>query len=251
MSGTRFVAASVAQERELIASGVHPDAVAVVYSGIEVERFAPRSSRAARHKLGLPPDRPLVLVPARLHPMKGHIDLLAAMPTLLAHVPDALAMCAGDGPLRRILPAVAAAAGLSDHVRFIGQRSDMPDLMAAADVVALPSHVEGLPSVVLEAFAADRPVVATSVGGVPEVVEDGRTGWLVPPHAPRALAGAIADALTDPDARRARAACGRQTVAERFRAEDAARRMQEAYDRWLHLAGASRSTQGGIAPAVS
>jgi L-malate glycosyltransferase len=174
-----------------------------------------------------------VLVPARLHPMKGHVDLLAALVTLRRHVPDVLVVCAGDGPLRAVLPALAQAAGLADNVRFLGQRSDMPALLGACDVVALPSHIEGLPSVIMEAFAAERAVVATDVGGVPEIVEDDATGWLVPPRVPHDLADALADALVHPTVRAARAARARQVVLDRFQAPDGARHLQAVYDRWM------------------
>lgn len=233
----RFVAASYAQARELMAAGVEPQRIAVVYLGIEVDRFAPAPPGPARAALGLPTDRPIALVPARLHPMKGHVDLLAAVSILRRRVPNVLVLCAGDGPLRDALPALARSAGLDGNVRFLGQRADVAALYAACDVVALASHIEGLPSVAMEAFAAGRPVVATAVGGVSEVVSDGETGWLVTPRRPderaSALADALASALTRPDVAAARAARGRRSVLQRFQADEGALRLQAVYDRWL------------------
>jgi glycosyltransferase involved in cell wall biosynthesis len=251
--GTRFIAASEAHQHELLAAGAPSDDVAVVYSGIEVERFswhADDRPSVARRLLGLPESRPLVLVPARLHPMKGHIDLLAAVPLLLCREPRALVVLAGDGPLRAVLPAAVESAGLADAVRFLGQVDDMPRLMAAADVVALSSRVEGLPSVIMEAFAARRPVVATAVGGVPEAVQDGVTGWLVPPRAPDMLADAIAAALGDERESARRATAGQQVVLERFTARQAAERLQDLYDAWLDETGDAGLGRGAGAPAI-
>jgi glycosyltransferase involved in cell wall biosynthesis len=175
----------------------------------------------------------VVVVPARLHPMKGHVDLLAAMPALRARVPDVVVLCAGTGPLARVLPALAAAAGQADAVRFVGPWDDMPLLYGAADVVALPSRVEGLPSAMLEAWAALRPVVAPAVGGVPEAVVDGVHGRCVPSRDPAALA-----------------MHGRALVLERFRAEPAARAFEAIHARWGDAArrGSAAARGGAGAP---
>jgi glycosyltransferase involved in cell wall biosynthesis len=187
-------------------------------------------------------------VSARLVPRKGHADLLAAMPALVRRVPDVLVLAAGGGPLGHVLPALAEASGLAGHVRFLGHRADVPDLLAASDVVVLPSRVEGLPLAVLEALAAGRPVVATRVGGVAEAVDDGVTGRLVPPRAPAELAAAVGELLTD-DGRRAAMALAARTVAEaRFGADGATRRLEAAYDRWLEEMGQPVDGEDG-APA--
>jgi len=227
--GTRFVAVSAADRAALIAAGVAPSAVDVVYPGIDLDHFAPADRSAARASLGLPADRPIVLVPARLHPMKRHVDLLAALPSLRARLPGVLVLCAGDGPLAPVLPALARAAGLSEHVRFLGRRDDMPALFAAADVVALSSAVEGLPAVLIEAQAAERCVVATDVGGVRDVVADGDTGRLVPSGHPAALAGALADVLADPPGRAAMAERARRAANARFGIAAGTRRLEAIY----------------------
>jgi len=188
-------------------------------------------------------------VPARLVARKGHADLLAAWPAVRAAVPGAIVLCAGDGWLREVLPALAAAAGLGEAVRFLGHRDDLPVLLAAADVVALPSRGEGLPLAVLEALAAGRPVVATDVGGNREAVEDGRTGRLVAPGDPGALAVAIAELLADGEARRRIGEQGRRVALERYRSEDVARQLEDAYDAWLAALGVSR--WGAARPAAA
>lgn len=252
---TRFIAVSEAHRTELIATGVAAGQVEVIYSGIDSERFdsAKWDRLAAREELGrmlrlvIEPDRPLVVVPARLHPMKGHADLLAAVRILSSRMPDVLVLCAGTGPLRRVLPALAEAAGLDRQVRFIGQWADMALLYAAADVVALSSRVEGLPSAMLEAFAARRAVVATDVGGVAEALTDGQTGLLVPPRRPAALAGALAELLSDPAARTALADRAYAHVQRAFQAEPATRRLEVLYERWWRELGGRPAAGGHVA----
>ena len=230
---TRFVAVSEHHARMLIDDGVPPAHIRVVIDGIDTQVFRPRDRDAARRRLNLPIDRPIVLLPARLHPAKGHADLVAALPTILDKIPDLLVLCAGDGPLRVHLTTFVTEAGLAAHLRFLGSRDDMPDLMAAADVVALASHIEGLPSVLLEAFSSGRPVVATDVGGVSEALLDGEAGRLVPPSAPKALADALLDVLGDSAVREAMGVRGRALALERYRAQDATSRLEAAYEAWL------------------
>ncbi len=254
---TRFIAVSEHHARSLIADGVRPADIQIVIDGVDTTRFHPQSRDAARAELDLPADRSIALVPARLHPAKGHADLIAAMPTILSRVPNLLVLCAGDGPLRDRLPLDVKAADLSESsIRFLGQRNDMPELFAVADIVVLPSHVEGMPSAMLEAFASARPVVATDVGGVREALVDGEAGRLVPPGDPAALAQAIIDLLIGPVersdpadpfdradsgdstdrtniTRAAMGARGRALALEHFRAEDSTRRLEAAYEAWL------------------
>jgi glycosyltransferase involved in cell wall biosynthesis/GT2 family glycosyltransferase len=137
---------------------------------------------------------PVILVPARLEPQKGHAVLLRA----LVEMPDVTAVFAGDGSHRASLGAMTIELGVADRVRFLGHRDDVPALMEACDLVVVPSIAEGMPLAVLEAFALHRPVVATAVGGTPELVTDGVTGRLVPPGEPDALRHAITEVLSDP-----------------------------------------------------
>jgi len=231
--GTRYVAVSEAQRTELVRQGISPDWVAVVGNGIDVELFAPGDRAAARDMEGLPEGAAIVVIPARLVPRKGHVDLLAALPALVRRVPEVLMLCAGDGPLSRSLPALAEAAGLANRVRFLGHRDDMPSLLAAADVVCLPSRVEGMPLAILEAMAAGRAVVATDVGGVAEVIADGSTGRLVPPQNPAALAMALGALLIDTGERGAMGARAHRAALERFSSRDMTHRLESAYEHWL------------------
>jgi glycosyltransferase involved in cell wall biosynthesis len=161
----------------------------------------PLPTRAeARRALGLDPACPVVLAVGRLAPVKG-LDVLARAAEAL---PEAEVAVIGEGPER------ARLAGT--RLRLLGPRADAARLLPAADVVALPSRSEGFPQVPLHAMAAERPVVATRVGGTPEVVEDGGTGLLVPPEDPRALAEALRHLLATPALARRLGAAGRERL---------------------------------------
>jgi glycosyltransferase involved in cell wall biosynthesis len=142
----------------------------------------------------------LVVVPARLHPQKALPVLVAAATRVHATRPEVLFAIAGEGPAEAEVRAAIAAAGAGGFVRLLGFRHDLPDLLAAADVVALSSTWEGSPLSVQEAMALARPVVATDVGGLPDLIADGTTGRLVAPGEPAALAGALLAVLADPRA---------------------------------------------------
>jgi glycosyltransferase involved in cell wall biosynthesis len=175
-------------------------------------------------------DAGYLLVVGRLRIRKGVDVLLAAMPELLRRHPAARLLIAGDGEHRAALERVAAALGLGAAVSFLGRADAMRvrRLLRGAAALVVPSIYEGMPLVVLEAMEASVPVVASRVSGIPEVVEDGRTGWLVPPEEPASLAAALAAALDDPAAASRRGAAGRRLLAERFRPVHVARRWRRA-----------------------
>ena len=171
-----------------------------------------------------------LLVVGRLRIRKGVDVLLAAMPELLRRHPAARLLIAGDGEHRAALERAAAALALGEAVSFLGRADAMRvrRLLQGAAALVVPSIYEGMPLVVLEAMEASVPVVASRVSGIPEVVEDGRTGWLVPPEEPASLAAALAAALDDAAAAARRGAAGRRLLAERFRPVHAARRWRRA-----------------------
>ena len=159
----------------------------------------------------------LWLAMGRLHPQKDYRSLLTAFARLVREHPSARLRIAGEGRLLGELTALVDDLGLAGHVRLVGLRDDAPRLLAGADALVLASAWEGLPNVVMEAMAAGLPCVATRVGGVPELVEDGRTGTLVPPGDPGALARAMAAMMELPPAERAAMGeRGRAAVAGRF-----------------------------------
>jgi glycosyltransferase involved in cell wall biosynthesis len=210
----------------------------VVRNAIRVPPAAPMRSPALR--AALVDGRPdfVVLTPARLHPQKGHTYLLRAA----AQVPDATFVLAGDGPLRAELEAEARDLGVADRCVFLGQRADVPALLAAADLFVLPSLFEGLPVSVLEAMAAERPVVATAIGGTDEAITSEESGLLVPPKDPAALASAIRRLQADPPFARGLAAAARARVEREFSSEATARNVMRVYDEVLEEA---RGGDGG------
>lgn len=148
---------------------------------------------------------PVVLAIGRLTKEKGMDVLLRALPQVVKRFPGVRVRIAGDGDLRDRLMALSRRLGLDEYVAFLGFRRDVPELMAQADLMVMPSRWEGLPIALLEAVAAGLPVVASAVAGIPEVIADGETGWLVQPDDPEALAAAISEALLDPAEARRRA----------------------------------------------
>jgi glycosyltransferase involved in cell wall biosynthesis len=184
---------------------VNPGRISVIPNGIELPAAPPVPREEARMRLGLPPEARVVVVVAQLRPEKGHEVYLEAARYLRERSPNAVTLFAGEGPVRARLEEKAAGLALGERVRFLGARSDVPVLLAAADVAALASHpvVETYPLAAMEAMAAGLPVVATKVGALAEIVEHGLSGFLVPPADPEALAGALAHLLND-DVLRAR-----------------------------------------------
>jgi glycosyltransferase involved in cell wall biosynthesis len=176
-----------------------------------------------------PRPRSIVLTVARLDEVKGHRFLLEAARL----VPEATFVLAGEGPERAALEAQALGLGVADHVCFMGHQADVPSLLASCDVVVLPSLAESSSLTLLEAMAARKPVIATRVGGIPEIVEDGQTGLLVPPSDPPALAAAIRSLLVDPDRAERLASAGRARVQRDFTLEAMVRGVAAVYDEVL------------------
>ncbi len=210
------------------AGRVRPDAIRRVYYGIDLGKFpvalADTAARAIRRDLDVPADAPFLLCVARLDPQKGHPVLLDAMSLLLQRDPTARLVLVGAGQQAgddyvAALHRRAAAPDLDGKVIFAGERTDVPRLMAACDVFVMASLWEGFGLVFLEAMAAGKPVVATRVSAVPEVVIDGVTGLLVPPEDPPALAGALHRLCDDAAERRRLGAAGYQRVREHFTAD--------------------------------
>jgi glycosyltransferase involved in cell wall biosynthesis len=197
---------------------VPEDRLAMIYSGIGDEE-PPEVDRAdIRTRQGWPADAPMILFAGRLMPQKAVGDLIDAL-DLLQHVrPDVRTLIVGAGPQRRELEETAHAYRLDDKVRFLGHRDDVPRLLAACDLLVLPSKYEGLPNVVLEAMRYRKPVVATAAPGTTELVIDGQTGRLVPVGNPPALAQALRAVLSDPEEARRLGAAGRARVETEFSA---------------------------------
>ena len=189
-----------------------------------------------------------MLYAGRLSPEKGMADLIQAAAPLARDCPGARVLLLGDGPLRGELEAQARSLGLEGRVIFreAVPRSDLVDWYNAADLVCLPSHREGRPNTVLEALACGRPILATEVGGVPELIEHGRNGFLVPARDPEKFGRAAAALLNDPARARSLGARGPESLARAgLTWEEAARATEEAYQAAIsHRAG--REAEGPL-----
>jgi glycosyltransferase involved in cell wall biosynthesis len=190
------VAVSQALARKAVQLGARPDGVAAVYNGVDTRLFHRGDRTAARRRLGLPPEVPIVLYVGNLKASKGCHDLIEAFPALVQRHHDARLVYVGDGACRANLEDRAASLCCAPAVRFAGavDHAGLADWFRAANVLCLPSHNEGVPNVVLEAMACGIPIVATAVGGIPEVVP-GHAGILVPPHQPHELGAALVEAF--------------------------------------------------------
>ncbi len=224
-----------------------PERFTVIHSGVDLDRFRPGQGAGehARRKLGLAPGVPLIGCVARLVPVKGVQYLLEAMPAVRAAVPGATAVFVGDGPLRPALEARAAARGLQSGAVFLGLRDDVAELLAAFDVVVLPSLNEGMGRAAVEALAAGRPVVASRISGIQDVVADGETGLLVPPQDPAALAAALIRCLRDP-ALRARFGQRGPASVGRFGAQAMLDGIDTLYQELLGAGAGARSDEPSI-----
>ena len=207
------------------------DKVTFIPNGVDVEALDPARfpREAARREWGLSADDRAVGAVGHLSPVKGHADLLDAVARARARDPRIRVFLIGDGPLRATLEAHARALGIGEHVVITGVRDDVARLVAMLDVVALPSHSEGMSNALLEAMSLGRPVVATDVGGNSEVVEDGVSGRLVPAATPEALAETLLDLLAEPEAARRLGCEARRQVAERFPLERMVSRHEALY----------------------
>jgi glycosyltransferase involved in cell wall biosynthesis len=200
-------------------------------NGIDLARFDPRMDVGpTRAALRLPDGIPTIGIVGRLHPAKGHPLLFEAVRRLLAQGRDVAVLVVGDGELREDLEALACRLGLEGRVRFLGSRVDIPALLNLLDVVAMPSRWEGLPIGLLEAMAAARPVVAAAVGGIPEVIEHGKTGILIPPGEPEALCAALARLLDAPDEARRLGEAARAHALARYDIVTMARSYEAMYE---------------------
>src|SRR5581483_5128138 len=194
--------------------GSAPERTFVVRNGLDLHRF---DALAARPLQGpLPAGRPLVAVIANLWPVKGHRTLLEAIRRVHAHRPEARFALVGDGPERPFLERRIADLHLEGVVELLGTRYDVPAILSRADAACLSSQAEGLPNAIMEAMAASLPVVATDVGGTPELVLPGETGFLAPSGDPVQLADALVAVLADPQAARQMGARGRRLVASAY-----------------------------------
>ena len=180
-------------------------------------------------RLDIPKEATIVVCAGRLSPEKGHRFLLEAIGKIGSKMKDTFFVFCGDGPCKKDLEKQAQELGISKHCRFPGFRRDLPEIFRVMDLMILPSLSEGLPNVVLEAFACAKPVVATAIGGVPEVVEDGVNGVLVPPARPDLLADAVVRCLAEPNMMLNMGKAGYHKVKSEFTVESQTQKLEEIY----------------------
>jgi glycosyltransferase involved in cell wall biosynthesis len=249
---SKAIAAKLEREGRL---GVTP--VDLIYNGVDMDRYDHTEACCTLpEEYGFPEGTQMVGVVARLEPEKGHATLLEAWPAVMARVPSARLLVVGEGSLAASLHDQAEALGLlgepctgdacvgTRHARpgaavvFTGRREDVPSVTAALDVAVLPSYREAQGLVILEAMALARPVVASDVGGIPEMIEHGVTGLLVPPHDAGALTDAISRLLLDHPLADMLGRAGHRLVHERFCVERMVSAVESIYDQgWLSRGG--------------
>jgi glycosyltransferase involved in cell wall biosynthesis len=210
------------------AGGLTDEMLRVVHEGVDPQRVRSGDRQRGRQALSLADDQPLLLTVATLTEHKGHRFLLDAMPAVVREVPGVVLALAGDGELLDPLRRQAEALGVLPHVRFLGYRSDVPDLIHACDLFVLPSQMEGLCTTLIDVMLAPRTIVATTAGGIPDLLGDGHgrepVAWTVPPRDAPALALAILEAVGSPDTCAAMRERARRRAEQHFTAD----RMVEA-----------------------
>jgi glycosyltransferase involved in cell wall biosynthesis len=203
-----------------------PAKLTVIPNGIRIAQPPPAPERPA----GVPPGARVVGLVGRLDWKKAYSDVMQAAVRVRASHPDVEFVVIGDGPLRGEIASQAARLGLAPHLHLLGELSPVAPLVRGFDVFVISSIIEGMPNALLEALALERPVVATRVGGIPEIVTHGESGLLVPPANPAALADAIIRLLDDPRLAAACGAAGRRTVETRYSLEAMTARFTGLYE---------------------
>lgn len=235
---TRVVANSPAAQAILMQEGIVRGSIAVIPNGLDPAAFAARKARAEVRR---------VITVANLRAEKSHETLLAAAAILVRDLPALRFQIVGAGPRRAELEALAAARGLTAHVEFLGHREDVPALLADADVFVLPSRSEAFPNGAIEAMAAGLPVVASAVGGLLDLIADGRTGLLVPPAEPDALAGAVRSLIEHPARAAAMGEAARAEVLQHYSFDRMVASFEQLYLSSLQAGASARARQAQTA----
>ncbi len=240
---TRFVAVTEADADRMVSiEKVPPQKVAVVPTALVPRPFA--ASGDLRAELGVAPGTPLIGSVSRLRPQKALDLLIDAHARVLAVMPGVHLVLAGDGQCRGELERQARELGVAEQTHFLGRREDVDSILDALDIAVMSSDFEGRPLFALECMASGTPLIATAVGGLPEMIDDGRTGLLVPPRRADCLADAIATLLLDP-ALRARIAAAAGAEVDRNGIEAVAEQFGELYERLFEEAAGVSRTRGG------
>ncbi|MBA7510030.1 N-acetyl-alpha-D-glucosaminyl L-malate synthase [subsurface metagenome] len=227
----RIIAISERVKRVLVTDGLPEEKIDVVYSGVDIQRF--QNVKANRLISELTPNRDKLIIGniAALTWDKDHKSLIEAARIVVDEFSEVIFLIAGEGPLRREIEILIKKFNLKEKVKLLGFRQDIPEILSVLDLFVLSSSWEGLGTSLLDAFASRVPVVATNVGGIPEIVRDGVNGILVPPGNPDALAGAVISLLKNRDLARQMAEEGFRLVKEKFSIERMVEETRKIYDR--------------------
>ncbi len=226
----RVVAVSEAIRQQVIHERkLPPEKVMTIHYGVDLKKFATTDQTMTKTDIGVSDDHLILGTVARFDYPKGHKYLIDAAPAIVQKYPNARFVLVGDGPLRQEIEQQILKLGLSDHFVMLGFRRDIQQLLGIFDLFILPSLSEGLPNAVLEAMACSKPVVATAVNGVVEVVEDGKTGFLVPPANSDRMAAAVLKILKSTENMKNMGKYGRERVVRHFSIEQQIRKFEELY----------------------
>lgn len=230
---TRIISVSESASAHHIAHGnLPPKKMVTIYNGIDLKKFQPdgQAGKALRESLNIPANAFVLLTVAFLREPKGIQYMLEALPRILADAPNAHYLIVGEGTYGETLRELAASFGVEKHVTFAGQRNDIPEILQAGDVFVLPTLIDALPTVLIEAMAARKAIVASNVGGVPELVENERNGLLVEPANPLQLAEGCLRLIRQNDVREAMAEAGLQIARSKFDIENQVRTISNLYE---------------------
>ena len=247
-----LIAVSAGVKRALIEQGIEPAKIEVLYHGIDLDQYiAPLDSATAKAALGLPADARTVGVVASLIPRKGHRFLLEALKNLEKSIGPVHALFAGEGELEAELRAQVREMGLAERVHFLGFRRDVPNVVCAMDAFVLPSLKEGLSIAVMEAMALEKPVICSAIAGLPEVVRDGQTGFLVPPGDSAALQNALERLFADENLRQQLGHNARCFLEAHFEQTACLDAMEAYFRRIVANHNAQSQTPAKVAPAFA
>lgn len=231
---SRIIAVSEkTRSHHLQSGGLDPKKVITVYNGIDISRFTETNeSEITKTKqiLHLPLTSPIIITVAVLREPKVIQYMINALPIILEQIPDIHYLVVGDGTFSPSLKDLSAELSIQDHITFAGHRTDIPDLLACCDIFVLPTLGDALPTVLIEALAAGKPIVASNVGGVPEIIENGVNGVLVPPGDSSSLAYACLQLLKNKDQASQMVLAGSQTVWQRFNVDAQIKQLSKIYE---------------------
>ncbi|HHS84136.1 MAG TPA: glycosyltransferase [Gammaproteobacteria bacterium] len=233
----QIIAPSRAVYDSLINQGTSAEKIVLVYNGVDVARFSSSDGQRLREQLAISKDHLLLGIVARLSGEKDHLTLLQAVYQLGQSGRKVALAVVGQGELKNRLIEEVSRLGLESCVHFLGVRDDIPQILAAIDIFVLSSVTEGMSNALLEAMASAKPVVATNVGGNPELVEEGETGYLIPAGNSAAMADAIGRLADNPAMRQRMGAAGRQRVKQLYSIEAMVKKYQSAIQRGMDLHG--------------